>query len=618
MLTPKRKKTLTPDEKLTKRLGNCTVPEGYSLSVKGVRQRETRTTISRTPFWKSGMVRNVDERDWRTMVTGRSRNGGYVTVELTSLEMHGRPSNIIARLDAEGLEMVNGCGQEVVKYLAAFGEVPHYIRPESTGWHVHPNGQNVFVLPNRVVGLGEGDAYDTSYLSRSELARGMTRCGKTPEWREHVALLVQGNPVLMFSIFVGLSSPLIWPLKAETGGFHLQGPSSTGKTTALLVATSVWGEARIGGTRPSAVLTWNTTANALEGTAASRCDITMALDEIGEFDGNNFGRLVYSLTAGQGKSRMNADTSLKPSARWRLCYLSTGERSVEEMLQGDGPAKPVHAGQMIRLLNIETENSIILDTHGEDSPGAYAERVQQACGEFYGAAGPLFVKKLIGLLAPEGETTLKTDELKRMLEKAESELAWEGMDGQQRRALKRFALAATAGLLAVRFKILPYTSEEVMAAVKSVVTMWASNTTPNDGLRAAIRLKEFIEGNLDRFADPRDDRFNLRDKVGMKRRIDGRDLFLFSSQEFQKACGVRNTKEVCHCLRSKGLLHCNNRDRFQSRFSPSNEVLFDDKTCGENMKSGKISVYAVEARILDWEGNAGPKQASGTPRAANG
>ena len=618
MSIQKRKKALTPEEKLARHLGSCTVPEGYSLSVKGVRQREPRMTISRTPFWKSGMVRNVEERDWRTMVTGRSRNGGYVTVELTSLEMHGRSSNIIARLDAEGLEMVHGCGREVVEYLAAFGEVPHYIRPESTGWYVHPNGQNVFVLPNRVIGLSEGDPYDTTCLSRSELARGMTRSGKTSEWRKNVALLVRRNPVLMFSIFVGLSSPLIWPLKAETGGFHLRGPSSTGKTTALLVATSVWGEARIGGTRPSAVLTWNTTANALEGTAASRCDITMALDEIGEFDGWNFGRLVYSLTAGQGKSRMNADASLKPAARWRLCYLSTGERSVEEMLQGDGPAKPAHAGQMIRLLNIETENSIILDTHGEDSPGDYVERVQQVCGEFHGAAGPFFVKTLLELLAPGGAKTLKTDEIRRLLERAESELAWEGIDGQQRRALKRFALAATAGLLAVRFKILPYTSEEVMAAVKSVVGMWASNTPPNDALRAAIRLKEFIEGNLERFVEPGDDRPNLRDKVGMRRRIGGRDLLLFSSQEFQKACGVHNTKEVCHCLLSKGFLHCNNPGRFQSRFSPSNEVLFEDGMGGEHMKSGKINMYAVELRILDWEVDAGPEQANRPPREAKG
>jgi uncharacterized protein (DUF927 family) len=57
--------------------------------------------------------------------------------------------------------------------------------------------------------------------------------GTTDEWRDHVAALAQGNSRMVFSICVALAGPLLEPAGEDSGGFHLRGPSSTGKSTAL-------------------------------------------------------------------------------------------------------------------------------------------------------------------------------------------------------------------------------------------------------------------------------------------------------------------------------------------------------------------------------------------------
>ncbi len=600
--TDKTRKSASPQSTLKKQLEHVVIPEGYKVSVRGVKTVETDTYISRTPFWKVGHVRDSEEKNWRIIVAGWNRNGELIKFELSPQEIHGRPSCIAARFEGEGLEIEIGQGKSIVEYLQAYREAPHLIGAECTGWHIHPQSRDVvFILPRRIIGQYSGDRYDLSRLQKSELSRGMTRRSTLAAWREEVAGLLRGNPVLMFSAMLGLSTPLLWLLDAEAGGIHLRGPSSTGKTTALLVAASVWGAPKIGGTDPSFVITWNTTANALEGVAASRCDISLVLDEVGEFEGWNFGRIIYALATGQGKTRMYADTTIRSAPRWRFNYLSTGEKSVAEMLRDDGPNKGAHAGQMVRLLNIETGNGIVTDAHDHASPEDFVNAVRKACCDHHGVAGRAFVEHLLGVGKEGDGVRLDKKALKELYDRMTRELTPDGMDGQQRRAIRRFALVAAAGHLAAEFKVLPFTQAEIMDSVASVIGMWLSNGPMSDAVRSAVRLRDYIENNLDNFADPSQDFPQIRHKAGLRRRIDGRDLFLFTSQTFKQACGAENTTEVCRFLLERGFLHCNNAPRYQSRFSPVRELLIDDGPESSSFRKGKVNMYAVEGTILSWD-----------------
>ena len=59
--------------------------------------------------------------------------------------------------------------------------------------------------------------------------------------------------------------------------------------------------------------------------------------------------------------------------------------------------------------------------------------------------------------------------------------------------------------------------------------------------------------------------------------------------------------EVCRYLADHGLLHLNSKPRYQSRFSPVEEILTGDEDLGRAFgKGSKVSFYAVESKILNF------------------
>ncbi|CAO3426286.1 DUF927 domain-containing protein [Azospirillum argentinense] len=64
-------------------------------------------------------------------------------------------------------------------------------------------------------------------------------------WKKRVARKARGNCVMMFALASPFAGPLLKLLGIESGGFQLVGTSSSGKTTCLTVAGSVWGVVRM-------------------------------------------------------------------------------------------------------------------------------------------------------------------------------------------------------------------------------------------------------------------------------------------------------------------------------------------------------------------------------------
>jgi putative DNA primase/helicase len=110
---------------------------------------------------------------------------------------------------------------------------------------------------------------------------------------------------------------LLKPCIVQSGGFHLAGNSSSGKTTCLQVAASIFGS-------PRYLKTWRTTDNALEGVAFKRNDALLILDEISEMS-SKAGNVAYMFADGEGKDRMDKNCDLKETFRWRMLFLSSGE-----------------------------------------------------------------------------------------------------------------------------------------------------------------------------------------------------------------------------------------------------------------------------------------------------
>src|SRR6202011_458590 len=122
--------------------------------------------------------------------------------------------------------------------------------------------------------------------------------GTLEDWKGNVGRLCSGNSRLIFAASCAFVGPLLALAGAESGGVHLVGATSTGKSTALQVGGSVLG----GGGRAGFVQSWRTTANGLEAVADIHNDLTLFLDELSQLDPREAAEIAYLLANGRGKS----------------------------------------------------------------------------------------------------------------------------------------------------------------------------------------------------------------------------------------------------------------------------------------------------------------------------
>ena len=112
--------------------------------------------------------------------------------------------------------------------------------------------------------------------------------GSVEEWRDSIGRLVSGNSRLVFVISTALAPTLAKLVGEDSGGFHFRGASSSGKSTALKVAASVWGNPQ------SYCRLWRSTANGLEGLVALHNDGLLILDELSQMDSREAGGGLFT------------------------------------------------------------------------------------------------------------------------------------------------------------------------------------------------------------------------------------------------------------------------------------------------------------------------------------
>lgn len=150
--------------------------------------------------------------------------------------------------------------------------------------------------------------------------------GDRDKWFEMIKSEVIGNIPLTTVMLAGFASPLLGFLneKYDLGSilFNLSNSSSKGKTTAAMLATSVFGNPAID---KSTMITFNATNNALV-SFASKCNShTIALDEAVISTASDVTKQLYTLCAGRDKLRLNTDSELKEATSFSSFIISTAE-----------------------------------------------------------------------------------------------------------------------------------------------------------------------------------------------------------------------------------------------------------------------------------------------------
>jgi putative DNA primase/helicase len=267
---------------------------------------------------------------------------------------HERRPTLPKELAAGARAIVPGKERKLLEYLGNYRPTARAQSVSQLGWLDGEAEELTYVLPDRGIGAPAESRVLFQPEQHSPTARSMRQSGTLEQWKRHVAARRRGNPILLFSLCTAFAGPLLRFADLDSGGFHLFGTSSQGKTTAPQVAASVSGcGADPGAADESHIRLWNTTGNALEALAAAHNDGLLALDEMGSCDAEDFSKVLYDLAGGQGKSRLTEESALRERRSWRILVLSTGEISVRQRIEeGQRATRRALAGQLTRFVDI--------------------------------------------------------------------------------------------------------------------------------------------------------------------------------------------------------------------------------------------------------------------------
>lgn len=317
----------------------------------------------------------------------------------------------------------------------------------------------VFVLPDEAIGA---EAEAVVFQSAAAVEPAYAQAGTVNQWRDGVAALAQGNSRMVFAIACAFAPVLAHLVGEDSGGFHLRGKSSSGKSTALALAASVWGSPA---TFPRL---WRTTANGLEGLAAVHSDCLLILDELSQCDPREAGDAAYLLANGQGKTRASRAGMARQPARWRLLFLSAGEESLSAMMGRAG--KRSNAGQEVRLADIEADAGAGLGAfetlHQHPTGAALSLALKDAAGAAHGAVGVEWLRRVVA------DRTSLAEQAGELVREFVTTHTRADAPGQVIRVARRFGLVAAAGELATGYGLTGWQGGEAFAAVGKCFASW--------------------------------------------------------------------------------------------------------------------------------------------------
>lgn len=230
----------------------------------------------------------------------------------------------------------------VVQYLADMERVngkiiPHRKSVSHVGW-----------VGNEFLPYSEAIMFDGESENR-ELYAAITQNGDYAAWVDYTRKLRE-NIYLRMMMAASFASPLLERLNALPFVLHLWGGTGRGKTVALKVAMSIWGNPAEG----ALTRTMNMTNAAMMSTVAVLRNLPFGGDELQTIKTNDmkYDKLIMQITEGIERGRMQYNRNL-PTRKWSCAFLFTGEERCTNDFSGGGTKN--------RVIEVEAEGDIISD-----------------------------------------------------------------------------------------------------------------------------------------------------------------------------------------------------------------------------------------------------------------
>lgn len=295
-------------------------------------------------------------------------------------------ANSIVQLADSGISVTSENARALVQYLSDLENINYERIPErkSVGrlGYIEGEGFSPYV---------DGLIFDGDANFRT-LFGSITHHGLYDEWLKTARECRKMSLTARIMLAASFASALVQPLGGLPFFVHLWGvDSGTGKTVALMLAASVWGDPQIG----RYIQTFNSTVVGQEKTAAFLNSLPMLVDEL-QLARDYRGKTqfnIYSLAQGVGRTRGNKSGGVDKTPTWSNCILTTGESPLTSTNDG--------AGAMNRVIDIECKASEVVITDGM--------RIANTLKKHYGYAGKLFLDGLSEKGALDKVTTIYQD-----------------------------------------------------------------------------------------------------------------------------------------------------------------------------------------------------------------
>lgn len=280
-------------------------------------------------------------------------------------------SNKVTELAGSGIAVTSQNARAFIQYISDMENMNYYLIPEKKSigrfGYIPDEGFSPFV---------DGLIFDGDANFKAMFQTVRSR-GSETKWLETVADVREMSTTAKIILAASFASVLLEPLNCLPFFVHLWGvDSGTGKTVALMVAASVWGDPAVG----AYVKTFDGTVVGMEKTAAFLNNLPFCLDEL-QLAKDSKGRTtfdVYKLAQGVGRTRGNRSGGVDLTSTWRNCILTTGESPLTGTASG--------AGAVNRVIDIECKSAQAVIKDGM--------RISGAVKRNYGFAGRKFVERL--------------------------------------------------------------------------------------------------------------------------------------------------------------------------------------------------------------------------------
>ena len=280
-------------------------------------------------------------------------------------------SNKVTELAGSGIAVTSQNARAFIQYISDMENMNYYLIPEKKSigrfGYIPDEGFSPFV---------DGLIFDGDANFKAMFQTVRSR-GSETKWLETAAEVREMSTTAKIILAASFASVLLEPLNCLPFFVHLWGvDSGTGKTVALMVAASVWGDPAVG----AYVKTFDGTVVGMEKTAAFLNNLPFCLDEL-QLAKDSKGRTtfdVYKLAQGVGRTRGNRSGGVDLTPTWRNCILTTGESPLTGTASG--------AGAVNRVIDIECKSAQAVIRDGM--------RISGAVKRNYGFAGRRFVERL--------------------------------------------------------------------------------------------------------------------------------------------------------------------------------------------------------------------------------